>query len=186
MRVVRHWSQVYQRSIGCHIIGDFHGQVGSGFEQPGPGGDVPACGREVGTMWSLNPAILRFCGFDNFDMKKSPFMMQELMKFPSYLTFFHINVSFCISQTKDNIELLLDFLSNESVYAICQNIIIEGYSGNLANQFTFLSFVNLFQILNQVIPCFRNPTCHLLSFLFLKFSSKCSWLIRPENVSLPF
>lgn len=114
-------------------------------------------------------------------------MIQELMNSLSYLTVFHIiNISFCISQTKDNIELLLGFLNNYSVHAICHNIIIEGYSINLANQFTFLSLMFLFQTLNQVIPCFRNPTCHLLSSLLLKPSSKCSCLIRPENASLPF
>jgi len=41
------------QSCGCPLPGSVQGQVGWGFEQPGPVEGVPAYGRGVGTRWSL-------------------------------------------------------------------------------------------------------------------------------------
>jgi len=50
MRVVRHWPRLpRERSCGCPLPGSVQGQVGWGFQQPGPVEGVPAHGRGVGT-----------------------------------------------------------------------------------------------------------------------------------------
>jgi len=49
MRVVKHWSQVAQRSCVCTLPGSVQGQVEWSSEQPGLVEDVPAHGRGVGT-----------------------------------------------------------------------------------------------------------------------------------------
>jgi len=45
--------QVAQRSWGCPLPGSVQGQVGRGFEQPGPVEGVPAHGRGVGAGSSV-------------------------------------------------------------------------------------------------------------------------------------
>lgn len=45
--------QVLQKSYGCPIPGDVHGQAGCGSEHPGLVKHVPAHGQEIRTWWSL-------------------------------------------------------------------------------------------------------------------------------------
>jgi len=50
MRVVRHWHRLPREAVDAPVPGSVQGQVGWGFEQPGPVEDVPGHGRGVGTM----------------------------------------------------------------------------------------------------------------------------------------